>query len=162
MNLKTCISRKCILLVALLIMLFYVQDYCLGAVLYKKKYTTEFSFILKPSTISGIGIFATHDIPIGTSLFSGSLSSRKMNSKDVPSVLLQYCIFLDKDKCLCPRRFDRMEIIWFLNHSKKPNIKKTSYKKIIAISNIKAGEEILIDYNEFNEPDNLKDYYYKK
>lgn len=34
---------------------------------------TEFSFVLKPSTslgVDGVGVFATHDIPAATRLFS--------------------------------------------------------------------------------------------
>ncbi|MBY0501984.1 MAG: SET domain-containing protein [Alphaproteobacteria bacterium] len=123
---------------------------------------TEFSFILGPSEISGIGVFATHNILKGTQIFSGAHSPRKMITKDIPSDFLKYCIFLNDEECLCPERFDRMEIGWFLNHSHNPNVSITPEKKLVAICDIKAGEEILVDYNELNEPEHLKEAYYEK
>lgn len=122
---------------------------------------TEFSAILKPSPLGGIGIFAAHDIPAGTKIFSGQFSPRKMKIKDIPAEFLKYCIFLDDDECHCPERFDRMEIGWYLNHSDKPNIAKKADSRLFSIRDIKAGEEILIDYNQLNEPEHLKEDYYK-
>jgi SET domain-containing protein len=121
---------------------------------------TEFSFILKPSPIGGIGVFATHDIPAGKQAFSGQFSPRKMAIKDVHADFLKYCIFVNDEECLCPERFDRMEIGWFLNHSDKPNIAKNAEGLTIAVRDIKAGDEILCDYNQLNEPDHLKEAYY--
>lgn len=123
---------------------------------------TEFSFILRPSAVGGIGIFATHDIPVGTQVFSSKFSPRKTNPKDVPYEFIKYCVFLNDDECFCPERFDHMEIRWYLNHSEKPNISKTSEGHLISIIDIQAGDEILIDYNTLNEPEHLKDAYYKK
>jgi SET domain-containing protein len=122
---------------------------------------TEFSVILKPSTVSGIGVFAIHAIPAGTQVFVGKFSPRKMEIKSIPPELIKYCIFLNDKECLCPERFDRMEIGWYINHSDKPNISKTSEGHIVSIRNIKADEEILIDYNQLNEPEHLKEPYYK-
>lgn len=123
---------------------------------------TEFSFILGVSQACGIGVFATHDIPKGTLVFSGSHSPRKIKTKDVPKDFLKYCIFLNDEECLIPERFDRMEIGWYLNHSDSPNISRTLEKRMITIRDIKAGEEILCDYNELDEPEHLKEDYYKK
>jgi len=136
--------------------------------------STEFSFILKPSTLGGIGVFATHDIPVGTLLFNKSFELRTLKVKDIPAELMQYCIYINDEECLCPERFDRMEIGWFINHSVTPNIAKKTIvqnadlindikvRSIYAIKDIKAGDEILIDYNYLDEPDHLKDDFYKK
>ncbi|MCC2667313.1 MAG: hypothetical protein K0R24_1400 [Gammaproteobacteria bacterium] len=122
---------------------------------------TEFSFILKPSTLGGVGVFATHDIPKGTSFFSGSPSPRRMNPKNIPADFIKYCIFISDEECLCPERFDRMNIGWYINHSSEPNIGKNS-DSLISICDIQAGEEILLNYNELNEPEHLKEAYYSE
>lgn len=135
---------------------------------------SEFSFMLKPSPLGSVGVFATHDIPKGTLLFNKNFEIRTMKVKDVPTPLLQYCIYISDDECLCPGRFDRMEIGWYLNHSSTPNIAKksevshaeavenTKERTVHAIQDIKAGDEILIDYNYLDEPEHLKEDYYRQ
>lgn len=53
---------------------------------------TEFSAILKPSSLGGIGVFATHDIPKNTKIFTGSFPTRIMKVKDVPEEFLKSAI----------------------------------------------------------------------
>lgn len=134
---------------------------------------SEFSFMLKPSPLGGVGVFATHDIPAGTHVFNPNFEIRTMKVKDVPAALLQYCIYINDDECLCPERFDRMEIGWYINHSSSPNIaRKGAISNAEAVRNIKArifhaiqdiksGDEILIDYNCLDEPEHLKEDYYR-
>jgi SET domain-containing protein len=123
---------------------------------------TEFTFILQPSALGGLGVFTTHPISKGTRLFSGTYVSRTMKIADVPAAFKKYCIFLNDEECLCPERFDRMEIGWYINHSHQPNIQKNTDKYVVAVCDIKQGEEILIDYNYLNEPEHLKEDYYKR
>jgi SET domain-containing protein len=54
-----------------------------------------------------------------------------------------------------------MEIGWFLNHSETPNIIKKSDGLVYAVTDIQAGDEILMDYNQLNEPESMKESYYK-
>lgn len=122
----------------------------------------EFTFILKPSSIGGIGVFTTHDLPEGVHVFTGKHQTRTCKIKDIPPAFIKYCIFINDHECLCPERFDRMEIGWFLNHSHKPNITKKPDGYVVTTRDIHAGEEILMDYNELNEPEYLKEDYYKK
>ncbi len=140
---------------------------------------SEFSFMLKPSALGGVGVFATHDIPQGTHLFNQQFNQqfqlRTMKTKDVPAPLVKYCIYLNDEECLCPERFDRMEIGWYINHSSTPNIarkhplghateirdNKDKERIIFATQDIKAGDEILIDYNGLAEPEHLKEDFYK-
>lgn len=130
---------------------------------------TEFSMILQPSKIDGIGVFTLQDIPQGAILFDCSHVIRKLNTKDVPSALLKYCAHLNDTECLGPERFDRMEIGWFLNHSDTPNIGYNNpalatgdrTREMYALRDINAGEELLLNYNELNEPEYLKEDYYK-
>lgn len=53
------------------------------------------------------------------------------------------------------------KIGWYINHSREPNIHKIGEDHIVTSRAIKAGEEILIDYNQLNEPEHLKEDYYK-
>ena len=85
---------------------------------------SEFSFILQPSPLGGVGVFAAHDIPAGTHLFKSHFTTRTMKVKEVPPPLLKYCIYINDEECICPDRFDRMEIGWYLNHLSKPNVAK--------------------------------------
>lgn len=122
---------------------------------------TEFSFILAPSHLGGIGVFATHDIDKGTPLIPGRFTKVVRNKKEIPPDFLKYCIFINDEECWCPERFDRMEIGWYINHSDDPNIGKKN-DVVYVLRDIKKGEEILIDYNELDEPEHLKEAYYKK
>lgn len=122
---------------------------------------TEYSLVLKPSPIAGIGVFATTDIPAGMRIFSGNISARTMKITEIPPDFLKYCIFLNDEECLCPERFDRMEIGWFINHADEPNLEKKAEDHIVSLREIKAGEEILINYNQLNEPEHLKEEYYR-
>ena len=90
---------------------------------------SEFSFVLKPSSLGGVGVFATHDIQAGTLLLTNGFGLKLIKIKDVPEAFIQYCIYLNDEECLCPERFDRMEIGWYINHSSAPNIarKRSEY-----------------------------------
>ena len=122
----------------------------------------EFSFILKSSNL-GIGVFATHDIPEHTRITAlfpdGFLISRRKRS-EIPNAFIDYCIARDKDLYDCPRRFNQMEVGWYLNHSNSPNLRFDS-EAHYTIRDIKAGEEMLIDYNDLNEPEDKKKSYYQ-
>jgi SET domain-containing protein len=126
--------------------------------------TDEFSFILKPSS-HGIGVFAVHDIKNGTylRLFGNEKllenKTRTMNKKDVPEIFQDYCI--DRGKTLiCPEDFGYMPVGWYLNHSKEFNAIHKNYNWY-ASRDIVAGEEILIDYNSLEEPDEARKDFYK-
>ncbi len=126
--------------------------------------TTEFSFVLKPVKY-GVGIYATHDIKEGSylRLFGDENKDRRASvirdKKDVPKDFVPYCI--DRgEKIACPKDFGCMEIGWYLNHSKSPNAFHRNYS-YYALRDIKTGEEIVIDYNSLEEPEESKEDYYK-
>jgi SET domain-containing protein len=126
--------------------------------------TTEFSFVLKPSK-HGVGVFAAHDIKKGTYLrfFANELVSGKIavtrKKEDVPKHFQQFCV--DRgDSLRCPKDFGHMEIGWHLNHSKTPNAFHRNYL-YYALRDIEAGEEMTIDYNSLEEPEEGKEEYYK-
>ena len=127
--------------------------------------TNEFSFILKSSE-HGIGVFAVHEIKKGTSLRLFGDEKRLENrvivrsKKDVPELFREYC--MDRgDSLLCPPDFGHMQLGWHLNHSKTPNATHRDYHWYAA-RDIRAGEEITIDYNSLEEPENAKEGYYNQ
>ena len=125
----------------------------------------EFSFILKPSTIpnGGIGVFATHNIPKNTkitALFPDGFLVTKRNRNEIPDIFIDYCIARDNDLYDCPRRFNQMEIGWYLNHSDSANLRFDS-EAHYTTRDVNAGEEMFINYNDLNEPEDKKKDYYK-
>lgn len=89
------------------------------------------------------------------------LRSIVRDKSSVPEIFQEYCMDRE-ERLICPEDFGRMHIGWYLNHSKNSNTKCDEDYKWYAARDIKAGEEILIDYNLLNEPENAKDEYYKK
>lgn len=120
----------------------------------------EFYVILKPSSIEGVGIFAIRNIKKGTKIFP-AMNPKPAHIKEIPLQFHKYCILLDDEKCMSPQNFNCMEIAWYMNHSHTPNVVREK-DGVLALRDIKEGEEILIDYNLFNEPEHLKESYFKK
>ena len=126
--------------------------------------TSEFSFVLKPTNY-GIGVFATHDIKKDTHLRlfgdNETIDLRSISRKKdaVPEKFREYC--MDRgDKLICPEDFGRMHVRWYLNHSKEPNAYRDSDFKWYAKRDIHEGEEITINYNSLEEPEDAKEEYY--
>lgn len=139
----------------------------------------EYSFELKPSPLGGIGVFATHDIAKGTKVFTPNSEIRIKLVEEIPPPLRKFCIFINPQEAICPWRFDRLELGWFVNHSFDPNIRATTPLKDLslmdkeliikhfkerenfAVKDIKGGDEILVDYNSLGEPQSLKEEYFR-
>ena len=122
--------------------------------------TNEFSFVLRPSE-HGVGVFAAHDIEEGTHLRlfpEKGPAPVERDANAVPECFRAYCIW--KGSLLtCPSDFGHMAIGWYLNHSKTPNAYHVEFD-YYANRDIKAGDEITIDYNSLEESeDNKADYY---
>jgi hypothetical protein len=115
-----------------------------------RRYTNEFSFLLKPSRIAGVGIFAVHGIAKGTylSFFFTSEASpiRRVTDKN-RFFVERFGVPSQKNAYYCPPDFRRMSIGWYLNHSTRPNAFHINYQ-YYALKNIKAGVEITIDYRK--------------
>ena len=129
--------------------------------------TDEFSFVLKSSTITGggVGVFAIHNIDEGTKLelMPDGGENRTLDKEVVPEPLRHFCIINPDGTRKCPMAFNHLWIVWYLNHSAEPNIYLDTKALIYyAKRDIVAGEELLTDYNEFEEPEELKEDYYKK
>ena len=125
--------------------------------------TDHQSFILKPSTIGGVGVFILHDVAKEThlELFRDDFQEELRDEKDVPEELQGYCLNHESGKLLCPKFFNRMDIGNYVNHSKNANMVYAKGKGYSAKRDIKAGEELLANYNELSEPESSKKDYYK-
>jgi SET domain-containing protein len=109
--------------------------------------TTEMSFVLRPSPIHGIGVFAVHTIKKNTKLrlFARDDGIRYLKSSSRLEAMLSYCIPIEDGYYMCPADFGRMSVGWHLNHSDTPNAFHKNYI-YYAGRDIRAGEEITIDY----------------
>lgn len=114
--------------------------------------TDEFSFVLKPSSVKGIGVFATHGIKQGTYLLLFPIDqTRKFTHEqlDADPRLKKFCQFYGVDtkrgSSVAPN-FGCMSVGWFINHSESPNADHDPDWDYFANRDIEAGEEIVIDY----------------
>lgn len=117
------------------------------------------------SKVHGVGVIAIIDIPKGFNPFKHSLDKvKKFKKKDILKGLKPGHKKLYTDFCAeegeylwTPVHFNRMDISWFLNHSKTPNVraadKTGSY--FHTLRKIKAGEELFSDYNTYCESKNI-------
>ncbi len=130
----------------------------------KSKTIGELDLILKPSKIQGVGVFANRNIIKGEKLLLDKkirkikISTAKKN-KQLYQMCENYCAET-KNYYACPINFGAMSVLWYLNHSKKPNLKAIK-NGWITKNTIKKGQELTIDYSELDKDvDNA--YYFNK
>ncbi len=130
----------------------------------KKELLKELSansyIMLRPSPIEGVGVFAICDIPKGCrDMFSKpdaadkwiSVSKEEVNALPPHSKFLveNYCLYDDANYFVPDHGFKKMDLALFLNHSDEPNIISIDDGDYFeTIRDIKAGEELLIDYGQ--------------
>lgn len=112
--------------------------------------------MIKPSPLHGIGVFAIRDIPKGTrDIFSQGVGEWiKLTIAEVEALpkhsrdlVENHCLF-DQDCYYVPDYgFKLVDLVIYLNHSDKPNVVSINDGEFFeAIIDIKAGEELLVDY----------------
>lgn len=116
---------------------------------------------LKPSSISGIGVFAIRDIPAGIDPFQEPEDikwipfSRKELTKIHPNVLRlikNLFVFRDEAYWIPELGMHTLCIVQFLNHSENPNLTiDKEGEEIETKRKIKKGEELTIDYRIFDD-----------
>jgi uncharacterized protein len=113
---------------------------------------------LAPSAIHGIGVFAIRAIKGGTKIFQGDIDEMiwvgKAELGRLPKRVRQlYEDFavLKNGRYGCPLTFNRLTPSWYLNHSKKPNVRCDENYDFVALRNIKPGEELTADYSAYSE-----------
>jgi SET domain-containing protein len=113
--------------------------------------TDDCSFVLRPDSHGGVGVFAAHAIRAGTLLRlydepPGTSITRKVRREAVPGEFVKYCLDAEPGWLIRPVDFGRMDVVWFLNHASVPNAGHRGDHVYFALRDIAAGEEILIDY----------------
>ena len=113
--------------------------------------------IVKPSPLHGVGVFAIRDIPKGVDPFSDTdnelcikVSKKKIRSFPAWARVLynHYVPYCPTDKIECPKTFNMMSLIWYLNHSKAPNLVSKDAWTYKTTRRIHAHEELLINYDD--------------
>ncbi|MBI1781191.1 MAG: SET domain-containing protein-lysine N-methyltransferase [Sphingobacteriales bacterium] len=119
--------------------------------------------MIKPSGIHGIGVFAVRDIPKGArGFFSKGIGGWVELSHDEVEALPEhskylihtYCLF-DEEKYWVPDYgFKVMDISLYLNHAEPSNVISINHGEDFETTrDIKAGEELLINYGEIVDSD---------
>jgi hypothetical protein len=113
------------------------------------------------SKVHGVGVIAVIDIPKGKDPFKNTSDKvRKCRKKDIlgglkPGIRKMYHDFcvVEGEYLWTPVNFNLMNVSWFLNHSKTPNVKPVDKTGSFfhTLRKIKAGEELLSDYNAYCE-----------
>lgn len=116
--------------------------------------------MLKPSPIEGIGVFAIADIPKGCRTMFGkpdaadewiTITKKEIESLPAPARFLvgNYCLYDEENYFVPAEGFKKMDMALFINHADTPNIISINDGDYFeAIRDIKAGEELLVDYGE--------------
>ena len=121
-----------------------------------KHLQTEVYCRLSISPVHGIGVFAIRDIPKGAKPLVSLLNIKEFTfSKKQVSILpasvkkevRMFCYF-DKDEYLIPSiGLNAMNMAFYMNHSKTPNVKYLKNNDIVTLRKIKANEELFFDYD---------------
>lgn len=114
--------------------------------------------ILQPSPVAGIGIFAVQDIAKGCrDMFSKPDAADKwivLDKNEVDALprhaqhmIGNYCLYDQQSYFVPDYGFKKIDLSLFLNHSDTPNTQSINDGEYFeAVRDIKAGEELLIDY----------------
>lgn len=123
--------------------------------------TSNTYVMIRPSPIEGIGVFALRDIPKGCRDMFSIAGDKPEEWLKIPRTEIDllpahskqlvetYCLY-DKENYFVPEYgFKKIDLVNFLNHADIPNIISINEGEFFeAIKDIKAGEELVIDYGE--------------
>ena len=114
--------------------------------------------MLRPSAVQGIGVFAIRDISKGQcKLFSQDKSEWIKIPKEEVEKLPEHSRFLVENHCLYDDNnyfvpeygFKMIDPVIYLNHADIPNVISINEgEDFEALTDIKSGEELFIDYGE--------------
>ncbi len=122
--------------------------------------------MIRPSAIEGIGVFALRDIPKGCrEMFSKAnaheqwITVPKIEVADLPehsrALIENYCLYDEENYFIPDYGFKKMDLVNYLNHADTPNVISINDGEFFeAISDIKKGEELFIDYAEIVDGEN--------
>jgi len=116
--------------------------------------------MLKPSSLEGVGVFAVRDIPKGCrDMFSKPdqhhewITVSKAEVDALPAharfMVGNYCLYDAEHYFIPAQGFKKIDLSLYLNHADEPNIISINEGDYFEASrDIKAGEELVIDYGE--------------
>jgi hypothetical protein len=116
--------------------------------------TKDLWLVLRPSKISGVGVFTDKVIYPDKEviLWKGNCSREVKNPRGRLKVLADWFgVKKTRGRYVIPDSFLNPALVWYLNHSTKPNLKITQDDRFISIRKIRAGEELTIDYYELDD-----------
>lgn len=120
---------------------------------------------IRPSKIGGVGVFAIRDIPKGVDPFQNLIENdwKQFNIKELnkldPEILKMiddFFVIEEDGNVLIPDfGLNGINISFFLNHSKNPNVKQMENEEqgdsfFITLREIKKDEEITSDYGAYD------------
>ena len=116
---------------------------------------------IKPSKIHGVGVFAVRKISSGTNLFPETRVNFEFITWNQlghvsPSIRkMIHDFFVDNDFGFwCPdQSLNQLNVSFYLNHSTAPNCYHSESGEIFAIKNIHIGQELTLNYSDFDEDD---------
>ena len=111
------------------------------------------------SKIAGIGVFALRAIPKGIDPLTSCLPTKELEiplkelSKlpaKVRKQLHSFCYVDNHEKYVSipTSGMNSMNMAVYLNHSKQPNLRFKKNGTLVSLKNIRAGQELFIDYDE--------------
>ncbi len=114
--------------------------------------------ILRPSPLHGIGVFALIDIKKGQrNIFSNDKSEwvriSKVEVEALPAhskaLIENFCLYDEESYFVPEYGFKMVDLVIYLNHADEPNVMSINEgEDFEALRDIKAGEELFIDYGE--------------
>jgi hypothetical protein len=115
-------------------------------------------------TPHGVGVVAIRTIPKGTDPFKNcdphgdvlEIPQAEFDAYDAPKeakeLVRDFCALQDGKYFVPDYGIDAIDKSYFLNHSKKPNlITKDKGETFVAARNIRKGEELTADYDDYQE-----------
>lgn len=115
---------------------------------------------IKASPIQGVGVFAIRDIKKGTEIFKGSLQYEEIEFTESELVGLPQAtkdLIHDFFPKTGPKYFipefglNSLNVSFFLNHSDDANIMNYEDGRMVALKDIKNGEELTSNYSVFSD-----------
>ncbi len=122
---------------------------------------------LKPSEVSGVGVYAIRDIPSGTVLVQGqrhdewfSFTTEELAHLDEEVLNMIEDFFVEENGVVrIPESgLDGMDMSFYVNHSENPNA--TTYDDgftFTSTRDIKKGEEITVSYGVYDQTYRIND-----
>lgn len=119
-------------------------------------------------TKHGVGVIAIRNIPKGTDPFKNAdpegdvlrIPKAEFDAYDAPeeakTMVRDFCALQDGIYYVPNYGIDAITKFYYLNHSKKPNMMTPDKGcTFLAMRDIKAGEELTADYDDYHETDHF-------